>query len=69
MAGRGEREVIALGLELSYPIVLDDKKARLRARRMGLEITGTWVYCSGCTASDSPRAASKKTCGCSRRQA
>jgi predicted nucleic acid-binding protein len=35
--GRGEREVIALGLELSYPVVLDDRKARLHA---GLEITG-----------------------------
>jgi predicted nucleic acid-binding protein len=39
--GRGEREVIALGLELSYPVVLDDRMARLRARRVGLEITGT----------------------------
>lgn len=38
---RGEREVIALGLELSCPVVLDDRKARLRARRAGLEITGT----------------------------
>jgi predicted nucleic acid-binding protein len=39
--GRGEGEVIALGLELSCPVVLDDRKARLRARRVGLEITGT----------------------------
>ena len=39
--GRGEREVIALGLELSCPVVLDDRKARQRARRLGLEITGT----------------------------
>lgn len=39
--GKGETEVIALGLELSCPVVLDDKKARLRARRAGLEITGT----------------------------
>jgi predicted nucleic acid-binding protein len=39
--GRGETEVIALGLELSCPVVLDDRKARLRARRAGLEITGT----------------------------
>ena len=39
--GRGEMEVIALGLELSCPVVLDDRKARLRARRAGLEITGT----------------------------
>ena len=39
--GRGEAEVIALGLELSCPVVLDDRKARLRARRAGLEITGT----------------------------
>lgn len=39
--GRGETEVIALGMELSCPVVLDDRKARLRARRAGLEITGT----------------------------
>jgi predicted nucleic acid-binding protein len=39
--GSGEAEVIALGLELSCPVVLDDRKARLRARRAGLEITGT----------------------------
>lgn len=39
--GRGESEVIALGLDLSCPVVLDDRKARLRARRVGLEITGT----------------------------
>lgn len=39
--GRGETEVIALGMELSCLVVLDDRKARLRARRAGLEITGT----------------------------
>ena len=39
--GRGATEVIALGLDLSCPVVLDDRKARLRARRAGLEITGT----------------------------
>ena len=39
--GRGETEVIALGVELSCPVALDDRKARLRARRAGLEITGT----------------------------
>jgi uncharacterized protein len=39
--GRGEREVIALGLELLCLVVLDDRKARLRASRVGLEITGT----------------------------
>lgn len=39
--GRGETEVIALGVELSCPVVLDDRKARLRARRARLEITGT----------------------------
>lgn len=39
--GRGETEVVALGMELSCPVVLDDRKARLRARRAGLEITGT----------------------------
>ena len=41
VVGRGETEVIALGLELPCPVVLDDRKARLRARRAGLEITGT----------------------------
>ncbi len=39
--GRGETEDIALGLELSCLVVLDDRKARLRTRRVGLEITGT----------------------------
>jgi predicted nucleic acid-binding protein len=39
--GEGEKEAIALGLELSCPVVLDDRKARLCARRAGLEITGT----------------------------
>lgn len=39
--GRGETDVVALGLELSCLVVLDDRKARLRARRAGLEITGT----------------------------
>ena len=39
--GRGEREVIALGLEFSCLVVLDDRKARLRARHVGSEITGT----------------------------
>jgi uncharacterized protein len=39
--GKGEKEAIALGLELSCPVVLDDRKARLRARRAGLEVTGT----------------------------
>ena len=39
--GKGEKEAIALGLELSCPVVLDDRKARLRARRVGIEVTGT----------------------------
>jgi uncharacterized protein len=39
--GKGEKEAIALGLELSCPVVLGDRKARLRARRAGLEVTGT----------------------------
>jgi uncharacterized protein len=39
--GKGEKEAIALGLVLSCPVVLDDRKARLRARRAGLEVTGT----------------------------
>jgi predicted nucleic acid-binding protein len=39
--GKGEKEAIALGQELSCPVVLDDRKARLRARRAELEVTGT----------------------------
>ena len=39
--GKGEKEAIALGLELKCPVVLDDRRARLRARRAGLEVTGT----------------------------
>lgn len=40
-AGRGEREAIALALELSSLVVLDDRQARAFARRMGLRLTGT----------------------------
>lgn len=55
--GRGETEVIALGMELSCPVVLDDRKARLRARRAGLEITGTLgvllrLHCLGLASRD-----------------
>ena len=39
--GDGETEAIALGLELSCLVVLDDRRARLRARRAGLRVTGT----------------------------
>jgi predicted nucleic acid-binding protein len=39
--GRGEKEAIALALELSALIVLDDKRARNYARRVGLRLTGT----------------------------
>jgi predicted nucleic acid-binding protein len=40
--GVGEREVLALALECSHPLViLDDSLARLFARRLGLSLTGT----------------------------
>jgi predicted nucleic acid-binding protein len=40
LVDRGETEAIALGLDLSCLVVIDDRKARLRARRAGLRITG-----------------------------
>lgn len=39
--GRGEKEAIALALALSALVVLDDKRARSYARRVGLRLTGT----------------------------
>lgn len=39
--GRGEKEAIALALDLSALVVLDDKRARSYARRAGLRLTGT----------------------------
>ncbi len=39
--GRGEKEAIALALELSALVVLDDKRARNYARRVRLRLTGT----------------------------
>lgn len=39
--GRGEKEAIALALDLSALIVLDDKRARSYARRVGVRLTGT----------------------------
>ncbi|WP_119068763.1 DUF3368 domain-containing protein [Rubrobacter indicoceani] len=39
--GRGEKEAIALALTLGVLVVLDDKRARRHARRMGLRLTGT----------------------------
>lgn len=43
--GKGEKEVIALGLESSNPLlVLDDGKARRFATSVGLEITGTMGF-------------------------
>lgn len=39
--GKGEKEAIALALDLSALIVLDDKRARNYARRLGLRLTGT----------------------------
>lgn len=53
VVGRGETEVVALGLELSRPAVLDDRKARLRARRRGWTSRALWASCSGYTASAS----------------
>lgn len=38
---RGEKEAIALALDLSALIVLADKRARNYARRVGLRLTGT----------------------------
>lgn len=37
----GEASAIALAVEKSCRIILDDRKARIVARKMGLEITGT----------------------------
>jgi predicted nucleic acid-binding protein len=37
----GEAEAIALGYELKCRIILDDRKARIAARRLGVQITGT----------------------------
>lgn len=39
--GRGEKEAIALALDLSALVVLDDKQARNYARHFGLRLTGT----------------------------
>lgn len=39
--GRGEKEAIALALDLSAPVVLDDKQARNYARRVEVRLTGT----------------------------
>lgn len=39
--GKGEKEAIALALDLSALIVLDDKRARNYARRVSLRLTGT----------------------------
>jgi uncharacterized protein len=39
--GAGESEAIALAIELSTPIILDDKKARTVAEGMGLHPVGT----------------------------
>lgn len=37
----GEASAIALAVEKSCRIILDDRKARIVARKMGLEVTGT----------------------------
>jgi predicted nucleic acid-binding protein len=39
--GRGEKEAIALALDLSALVVLDDKRARNYARRVSVRLTGT----------------------------
>ena len=41
VVGPGEAEAIALALEKGMRIILDDRKARGVARRLGLSITGT----------------------------
>ena len=43
--GRGEKEAIALALDLSALIVLDDKRARSYARRVGLRLPALWASC------------------------
>lgn len=40
-AGAGEREALALALELGATVALDDLKARRYARRIGVSVTGT----------------------------
>ncbi|MGH3087181.1 MAG: hypothetical protein ACRDSJ_07675 [Rubrobacteraceae bacterium] len=39
--GKGEKEAIAVALDLSALVVLDDKHARNYARRVGVRLTGT----------------------------
>lgn len=39
--GRGEKEAIAVAMDLSSLVVLDDKRARNYARQAGLRLTGT----------------------------
>ena len=39
--GKGERQAIALALDLSALVVLDDGRARNHARRVVLRLTGT----------------------------
>ena len=39
--GAGESEVIALGIELSSLVVLDNRRARRTARTLGLSVIGT----------------------------
>jgi uncharacterized protein len=40
-AGAGEKEVLALGLELGATVALDDLKARRYAQQLDLDLTGT----------------------------
>lgn len=40
-SGPGEREVIALALRLGAVAVIDDRRGRERARRLGASLTGT----------------------------
>jgi len=40
-AGMGEQEAVALALELSATVALDDRKARGYARQLGVALTGT----------------------------
>lgn len=52
--GRGETEVVALGLELSCLVVLDDRKAPSMPVGQAWRSRAPWASCSGCITSASP---------------
>jgi len=41
LMGEGEAETIALAIELQYLAILDDRKARIWAKRLGVRLIGT----------------------------